>query len=351
MSFTRANAAIPATSAAESPSRRIKSVTRQAYLNSIEAMRAWSIRARTKNVDEPPLVNITDLVQDVMARQDLTSRSKNVYRAALLWHLRQSMPLQPAEQAAFELLEKWAPWEQSEPKMRPRSIRRAEFDQLNDELMSQGGKWATRTSHWLLAGIATGLRPREWLDASWSSEEQTALHVLCAKTKLSAPAFLRGKAGIEADDPIGTGTEQRIIPVTKDFDRMAIEAHMRNIRSSINLAAPQDERENQFARYYHQCRTCMRRACIKIWNGRKMYSLYTIRSQFSANSKAAHGSDVTAILMGHSSPDSPSTGHYGKANQAHIPSTRISNFAGVRPKTQAPTQTDADAVQAPAGDL
>jgi hypothetical protein len=49
-----------------------------------------------------------------------------------------------------------------------------------------------------------------------------------------------------------------------------------------------------------------------------------MRSQFAANQKAALGSDATATLMGHSSPDSPSTGQDGKANQAHA------NFKGLR---------------------
>jgi len=336
------------------PARIIKEVTQRGYLSSIEAMRTWSIRTRTINIEEPPLVNVINLATDIIAREDITARTKNAYRAALLWHLRQQTQLETADQAALTMLEKWAPWELPKPKLRPRTIRLADLDRLNDELMSQGGKWSLRTSHWILAGLATGLRPREWLHARWTSSEQSALHVQCSKTKLSTPAFLQNATRFEPRaEPFGTGTVERTVPVTKDFDRMAIDAHMRNIRANVEANASPEEQEKQFARYYHQCRTCMRRACQKIWNGRKMYSLYTMRSQFSANAKAAHGSDTTAILMGHSSADSPSTGHYGKASQSHIPSTRISTFAGVPLMRPAPAEadTDADATQAPAGDL
>ena len=47
------------------------------------------------------------------------------------------------------------------------------------------------------------------------------------------------------------------------------------------------------------------------------YTLYTMRGQFAANVKASKGTAVAAKLMGHSSEDSPSTGYYGKGNQAH----------------------------------
>jgi hypothetical protein len=83
----------------------------------------------------------------------------------------------------------------------------------------------------------------------------------------------------------------------------------------------------EFGKYYQQCTSILTRACLALFNERR-YSLKTFRSQFSANMKSLHGSAVTATLMGHSGPDSPSAAHYGKANQAHPA------FKGMRPKLE-----------------
>ncbi len=333
--------------------RRIKDVTRDGYLVCIEAMRAWAVRKRTFDPEEIPVVTALDLVQDTMAREELSPRSKNAYRAALLWRLRQQTRLDTVDKEALALLEKWAPWALPKPKLRPRAIRLADVETLNDELLnqgSQGGKWALRTSYWLQAGLATGLRPREWLHATWADEEKTSLHVMCGKTKLSTPAFLQNSVRFDQRaEPFGTGVIERTIPVGKDFDRMVIDAHMQSIRSTIDFAATPAEQDKQFARYYNQCRICLHRTCHKLWKGRKGYSLYTMRSQFSANTKAALGSGAAATLMGHSSADSPSAAYYGKASQAHTRSTRPPEFSGLQDKPSlseisgtdgAPAQTD-----------
>lgn len=334
------------------PPRQIKEVTRTGYMASIEAMRAWAIRKRIRSPEEPPLVNLIDLAQDIMSRDDLSARSKNAYRAALLWRLRERpiAQLDSSDLAALHLLEAWAPWELPRPKLRPRSIRLADLEKLNDELLSQGGKWALRTSHWLQAGLASGLRPREWIDTHWTDANKTTLHVNCGKTKLSTPAFLQNTDRYEMrEEPFGTGTTEREIPIAKDFDRMVIDAHLRNIQSCLDRTASMLEQDRQFTRYYDQCRNSLHRACQKIWNGQKTYSLYTMRSQFSANTKAAFGSDIAATLMGHSSKDSPSTGHYGKASQAHTRSTRASSFSGFTPREGTPTPTLPN--DQPAGDV
>ncbi len=332
------------------PERQIKEVTRKGYLVCIEAMRSWAIRTRTIQPDEVPLVDVIDLAQDTMQRQDLSTRTKNAYRAALLWHLRSQDRLAGTDRDALELLEKWAPWKLPRTKLRPRTIKQDDVERINDELLAQGGKWALRTSYWLKAGLATGLRPREWLGATWATADKKALHVQCGKTKLSTPAFLLNAGRFQQrSEPFGTGTVERIVPVEQEFDRMVIDAHLRNIQSVIDLTADPVTRGKQFDQYYHQCRTYMYRACLRIWNGRKSYSLYTMRSQFSANAKAAHGSDATATLMGHSSADSPSAAFYGKASQAHTRGSRAPEFSGLHNRQQ-PAEApaiDADGLKPP----
>ncbi len=323
---------------------KIKDKTVKHYRLCIVAMRAWAIKSRAAEAagnDTIVYIDIIDLVRDVMSRTDLSDPSKNAYRSALLWHLRAQDRLTGDDQVALKLLTEWAPWKISPLKTKPKTISRADFDRLYDELMSQRGIWARRTSHWLLAGLATGLRPSEWLQAEWGDETKTSLRVQCAKTKLSPPAYLKQTASARKKNrSFGTGVTERTVPVSADFDRMVIDEHMKNIRETINMDASIQERARQFAQYQHQARTSIHRACIKIWGGRKMYSLYSLRRQFAANSKAAYGSGVTATLMGHSSPNSPSAACYGKANQSHTRSTRGPEFTGLTIKTpsQIPTQ-------------
>ncbi|MDZ4292154.1 MAG: hypothetical protein U1C47_09545 [Hydrogenophaga sp.] len=197
-----------------------------------------------------------------------------------------------------------------------------------------------RTVAWLRAGLACGARPIEWLNTEWVDKEQTQLRIKNAKVKVSAPGFRREhvekrnkqseetaqdpremeelifwEASVEYEPP--TEHSHRIIPIDSDIDRQAINMHMGFIQELIPQHLDNLEREAAFVTYYETARKTLSRVCRKIWGKKKLYTLYTMRGQFSANMKAAKGSEKTATLMGHSSKNSPSAAFYGKANQAH----------------------------------
>jgi hypothetical protein len=235
--------------------------------------------------------------------------------------------------------------------------------------------WSYRTAIWLQCALDTGLRPVEWLQAEWANEEKTTLRVRNAKVKLAEPAFQRQdtseaaastrdiakgdnppglppndkpyRAGPNTDTPEGNNPDlavhtslngpievnssacvaheepphathtTRLIPIHSTTLRGFVETHLNFIEEAAPAHLPLEQRQELFRKYHLHCNTTLHRACKRIWKGARSYALYTMRGQFSANMKASIGSTATAGLMGHSSPDSPSTGYYGKAQQAH----------------------------------
>lgn len=235
--------------------------------------------------------------------------------------------------------------------------------------------WSYRTAIWLQCALDTGLRPIEWLQAEWSDEEKTTLRVRNAKVKVAEPAFHRQnpteQASSKGDIPLypspqdnpdracpnqaasegntqnvakldavraashtpGSSATQdgsndyeeqlravqttRLIPIHGTTLRGFVETHLNFIEAAAPKHLPLLQRQELFRKYHLHCNTTLHRACQRIWKGSRSYALYTMRGQFSANMKASVGSTATAGLMGHSSPDSPSTGYYGKAQQAH----------------------------------
>lgn len=320
--------------------------TRQNYIKTFKSVRKASIAKRTTDEEEPALVTLTEIVEDYFSRIDQANTTRAMVRAAILWIIR-SGEVDFTEDAknALALLE--ALKGKDGPKVtipRPRTIPSKDLDLLLDLLYGQAERKKStrvsiRTVAWIRAGLACGARPIEWLNTEWVDESQTQLRIKNAKVKLSAPAFMRNQAQ-EPSEPVTqisyqqeqerlkhweanmdyeppTDQSHRIVPIENKNDREAINMHLGFIQEIIPPHLDSLEREKAFEKYFKNARKTLDRACRKIWGNKKLYSLYTVRGQFSANMKAAKGSTATAALMGHSSETSPSTGHYGKANQAH----------------------------------
>lgn len=267
----------------------------------------------------------------MLARTDLQGASKTNYRSALLWDLRSKKTLNEDESAALQILSNVKKPEGSKPAkaIRQKTINETDYESLLTEMsfMGESSTWTRRARVWVRAGIATGIRPIEWLNTEWENDEQTALRVKTAKVKIAEAAFLRSKdqpnqvAPNESNPATGHDlpTEEpkiRIIPVAKD-DVRAIQDHLLFIQYASPADWDEEKRMDGFKKYFDGCRQALAIACRKIWKGSKTFTLYTMRSQFSANIKASKGVKVAAELMGHTSPDSPSAGYYGKGSQAH----------------------------------
>ena len=314
----------------------VKDSTRKLYEKIVRRLFRYSTQKRSIDPLEPVIVSPTQVVNDFFDRCEGGGNAHGskstmlIYRAALLWHLSQRAN-HPEYANALQVLNERSSAlknqqnERKTPQKRLKKISEMDLNILVNELTgrSQRSKWAHRTSYWLLAGLVTGLRPIEWGSARWADDSKEFLVVTNAKTKIAPPAFMRDKTSTPQEEKLPRETGpwssvrvlkgapiERQIPVTNDRDRFYIDTHMRMLREQM-------EQGVSLEFYYMQCRNALWKACQKLWQGRKMYSLYTMRSQFSANAKAAYGSEKTAELMGHSRADSPSAAHYGKANQAH----------------------------------
>jgi len=166
----------------------------------------------------------------------------------------------------------------------------------------------------------------------WKDENEDVIKVANGKVKRSKPAFMRDRlkaapAATAADDVwiyLECDPDSRVdlhtyreIPILSPFERFHVNNHLEELHEMVKVDLPHTLREIEFVKYFNQCRQILYRACQSIWHGKKSYSLYTLRKQYSSNMKAMVGSDATAELMGHSSKDSPSAASYGKSNQAH----------------------------------
>jgi integrase len=258
------------------------------------------------------------------------------YRSALLWVMRKSQDQCVAAVRAYEALEaaRVPPSGLLPPKKRrPKSIPEDDVVLLEAELARRAERsvWAERTRRLFMAGLATGLRPDEWWKGTqWSESSRTELTVRCGKLHASLPAGKRVREPPPPSAPLiadNRPVKTRSIPVSP-LDRDIVELHLRSVHEQIALGAPSLGIRALSSSYYHQCKQVLARTCEALWGGRKRYPLLTARSQYSANMKAAYGSDEAARRMGHLDKTTPATAFYGASSQAH------GRFKGLRPSEQ-----------------
>jgi hypothetical protein len=324
----------------------VKDISAATYRRTVETLRRQSAKLRGEQPDEPVYVSIQDVANDFMARTDLKPSTVMARRSALLWYAKSLQD--PSADEIIRTLQAFRP--STLPRNRvagpPRSIPEDHYRELITELGSLRSRWAHRAQLWIKAGLATGLRPVEWLSARWEDDTQTILLVDSAKEHVGPPAFLRPQfltardlataepalpqtqRAFEADDldeeDLINEPAVRRIPVTSTIDRRNINYHFDELHRLVPLGGDEVARRELYRHYYTQTRNAINRACRAVWGGDRFYSLYTMRSQFNANQKAALGPAAAATLMGHSGPNSPAQSHYGKGNQAH------SSFKGLR---------------------
>ncbi|MGZ8222923.1 MAG: hypothetical protein ACXW1Z_19460 [Methylobacter sp.] len=161
------------------------------------------------------------------------------------------------------------------------------------------------TLAWLLSGVWTGLRPREWesaelvINSSGGSELQVSeLRVMNAKTT-------NGRSHGE--------TRTLCLSNMSVVELETIRLHLANVASALGKNEMNSLESKGFKKFYRNCRDCLYQANRKLWPQRaKFISLYSARHQFSADAKK-NGLSRTAIaaLMGHASEETAGV-HYGR---------------------------------------
>lgn len=297
----------------------------------------------------PPGEVVQDLIETGPQR---SLASWRLYRSALLWHLAQHRRHAPEYQAAYDRLvaTKVEPASRDVGRAKARqgknTIPEKDLKQLLNTLAAnamrsrtrQGANWAERTQYWLHASLATGLRPNEWETAHWANEGREVLMAPNSKAKVAEPAFHRVEPGRSVYDdefpPSAAGSEEGSLPGSGEDTVATAPAAGAPVDPEITFRAipvPEEARDwvslhldsirdsgVDFSFYYERCRQALWRACKIAFKGRVLYSLYTMRSQFSANAKASMPLEDVGALMGHSDPSNKTTKrNYGPRTAAH----------------------------------
>lgn len=292
----------------------------------------------------PPMDQYTQMAEYVFSAKDLAWRTRNLYRAALLWrveiiHLKS--PTMDTEMAIDILRSvrniRHEPGERKKSS-RVKTIPQADLEMLMDYLRSKENATPGNAMLllWISSGLMTGARPNEWLDAKLmrideyeslhpgltlaTIETSTPSHVIQlrnSKVKQDAPRLLDEAARAEYQSKT---PPFRYIPLS--FDQYAIVSSFLGMIQEEYLAHnahSSDEHATIFGRIYERSRKMLDRAVRNVFGSKskKNYTLYTLRGQFSANIRAILGKENSYFLMGHASKDVKASSFYGTAVSAH----------------------------------
>src|SRR5438105_775987 len=279
-----------------------------------------STRSRTTDPQQPAVVSPLDVVNDyIESAINHSEASWRLYRAAMLWHLANHKSEAPEYETAFQVLARTRKAPGSRAQLpadrrayaRKKAIPEDDLAKLLNVLssMNRTMNWGSRTQFWLLAGLASGARPGEWPGASWLDESQETLCVPNTKLKRTVPIYKVVDAGqtiheVEEFHPerLTPGPESddsrriRNVPIDPS-DRIYVQLHLASLNDFMSKR--QGDPKDAFFRYYDACRKAIREASLRAFKGKKLYSLYVMRSQFAANKKAMTGLKDVAHLMGH----------------------------------------------------
>jgi hypothetical protein len=341
--------------------------TARAYMRNYHRMVERA--AATLNLD-PHFVTIEDLLAQLRDDTTITPGTKNTYASAIAWALKQSdFDFSPAvREQGLALVRRFDP--RGGPaqevtrntRVSGRTIPQEDLGPILNALLGARltqQAWATKTTSWLNAGIATGARPGEWESAYWFDRDRRILRLPNAKLKKQAPfrwqhiperllnradADLASMAEADPDnislvvsaakrhsellarnlaffDQAEAGTDARDAEAIDTLRRLrawelhnaglawrdievpvrwvgAVDAHLTNLQKYLS-GEPGKHGPPTFERYYNGCRTALRTACLEAFPDKRLYSLYDTRSTAAANMQATIGAEAAASVMGH----------------------------------------------------
>lgn len=195
--------------------------------------------------------------------------------------------------------------------IRPRTFARKKFDRLIAELNKRAApsedvelrRRPTELMLWLLAGLASGLRPVEWETAQWHDMTKGELRVITAKRK-TGTSTLPTIFGMPPP-----AVKERIVVIDPD-DRIWVMQHMASVKRHLATGAP-------FSAYYNNNRVYLWSVCRELFGDAKpAITLYMMRGQFAANRKRrGEPREEVAASMGCSAGVSSS--YYGNRSHGH----------------------------------
>lgn len=175
---------------------------------------------------------------------------------------------------------------------RKKNLTESQFLEIQSYVQGKGNKWGKALLVWLLAGVATGLRPNEWQTAQLNEKDGRLL--------LTSENFKANE--------VRSYAKERTIDLTQLPERyiVAIKEHLKTVEFVKS--------KGLYEVYAKGCADLLRLCNKKLWPHRKAnVTLYTGRHQFSANAKANNQCDEKerAAMMGHKTTTT-SRERYGK---------------------------------------
>lgn len=303
------------------------------YLERATAMFRQAGERRTDDPSEPHQATPAEVISDFLeTRNSLKASSWETYRYALLWYFARQRNEIPEFEAAYRQLatigENERPSSKAAAVKSKRTISEKDLNELITVLggMNRSTYWGSRVQYWVQAALGTGLRPNEWLGASWLDDTETVLCVPNGKRKYAKTKFMPAHGQtihdtiVERPDLVEPGpffdesTKLRNVPVD-ERDCYYVSLHMLALEQYIN-EVPSESPAERFRKYYAVCRKVLNKACHKAFGGTRLYSLYVLRNQYAANMKAQLPLEEVARRMGHSPNARTTQGNYGSRKAA-----------------------------------
>lgn len=269
----------------------------------------------------PDSCSLRDLLTEFNLWSEGKSRASwDLYRAAVLWHMRSTLDANPTDEARAIYTEmnrlryqETTLDQDREPITKPQGIPKADLDKVIDALLNsnqRGKNVGIKTQCWILAALPTGLRPNEWETARINQLTEGTWILTCnnSKRKVSIPAHMevefyrreypdlefKNRFDIEAHGFERVQLDRKMTRQIKLSERDAgwVQNHLAGIQEHILNGGT-------FQQYYDACRHALSRACENAFRGKKHYTLHSMRHQFAANMKNLYSQEEVAELMGH----------------------------------------------------
>lgn len=333
---------------------RAKKTEMQYLIHATRIIKNSSIK-RTNDPSNPYTATPIEVTTDFFeSKSRLAPATWNVYFYALQWYMHRNRSRSADFETAYKMFTGTTPQRIEKRDPSPvrsntkRTIPEDHFNKLISELgeMNRLTGWGTRVQLWIQAAVGSGLRPSEWVGAHWLAAEgvppESILVVRNAKLKRKDVDFhspqpsvtASARHGKEAESesysylekeldspqsyPPGTYFDHikktRMIPID-DRDRIYVAHHMAALNGYLS-EEPEENPEDRYQKYYNVCRKVLTRACKTAFNGKHLYSLYTMRSQYSSNLRATLPLSEVAARMGHSANARTTMGSYGPRKAA-----------------------------------
>ena len=322
----------------------VSSKTAKNYFAIYDRLLASAVRAQQNGENDQSPVDtgphrVVDAIISRFEKGEISQGTATLYRSAVLWVLAQAIRAEdPDYEDAWHELSEFKPGASPAKKVKPDPetpfVSPDELTLLLRTLESGQRSVVTsaETIAWILATLATGLRPQEWLDASWDDQERTRIRVRSAKKTEQMPPIERmNLARSICGREVASTYEANLIIIEKYGELPAWEPEnpyrtidvdpelLPAVRTHMTMFKAAARDQQSYASHFGRVRKALWRATREM-PGQPNISLYTFRHQFSSNVKAMAGSTAAAILLGHeiqSDGRQRVTANYGRARFGH----------------------------------